>query len=290
MNQRMQSRMWIVAGAALLVLAGGLFLVAFLGRGLASPGPKTLPATEMLPASPVPAALPASQSPVASATPETRETEPETEAPVAAKVNGVPITLSYWQQSVVINHVLSELAGQPPLGQADTLDRLIKQELVLQAASPEQPTDEEVEGYIARMEEAWGVDDAAMVETLKAADLDRTVLVETIRRLLAVQRGAQSLQAEGRNVGEWLEEQQASSDVLIFEDVATPAAPSVEPVATEEATPTTSASATDAPASSSDIPDVAPDFTLERAGGGTFTLSEQLAEGPVVLVFFEKCG
>lgn len=37
-------------------------------------------------------------------------------------------------------------------------------------------------------------------------------------------------------------------------------------------------------------PTLAPDFTLERAGGGTFTLAEQLKEASVVLVFFERCG
>jgi hypothetical protein len=35
---------------------------------------------------------------------------------------------------------------------------------------------------------------------------------------------------------------------------------------------------------------VALDFTLERAGGGTLTLSDQLTHGPVVLVFFQRCG
>ena len=47
---------------------------------------------------------------------------------------------------------------------------------------------------------------------------------------------------------------------------------------------------TSTPAPRPEVPDVAPDFTLDRAGGGTFTLQEQLEEGPVVLVFFERCG
>jgi cytochrome oxidase Cu insertion factor (SCO1/SenC/PrrC family) len=34
----------------------------------------------------------------------------------------------------------------------------------------------------------------------------------------------------------------------------------------------------------------APDFTLARSDGSTFTLSEQLAQGPVVLVFFQRCS
>jgi cell division protein FtsN len=39
-----------------------------------------------------------------------------------------------------------------------------------------------------------------------------------------------------------------------------------------------------------EVPEVAPAFTLNRAGGGTFILQNQLEEGPVVLVFFERCG
>jgi hypothetical protein len=34
----------------------------------------------------------------------------------------------------------------------------------------------------------------------------------------------------------------------------------------------------------------APDFTLGRPDGSTFTLAEHLAQGPVVLVFIQRCS
>ena len=34
----------------------------------------------------------------------------------------------------------------------------------------------------------------------------------------------------------------------------------------------------------------APDFSLERATGGTFSLSQQWTQGPVVLLFFQRCN
>ena len=62
--------------------------------------------------------------------------------------------------------------------------------------------------------------------------------------------------------------------------VATPA--SISPLPTTELVP------------QSPLPPVAleaaPDFTLGWDDGNTFTLLEQLAQGPVVLVFFQKCG
>ena len=38
------------------------------------------------------------------------------------------------------------------------------------------------------------------------------------------------------------------------------------------------------------LPEVAPDFTLQGAEGIEFTLSRQLAQGPVALVFFQRGG
>ena len=44
------------------------------------------------------------------------------------------------------------------------------------------------------------------------------------------------------------------------------------------------------PSSSSLLSEIAPDFTLKGPEGLEFTLSRQLAEGPVVLVFFPRGG
>ena len=52
----------------------------------------------------------------------------------------------------------------------------------------------------------------------------------------------------------------------------------------------TPASETSRPTPAPALPETAPDFTLERASGGTFALSEQLAQGPVVLAFFQRGG
>ncbi len=69
--------------------------------------------------------------------------------------------------------------------------------------------------------------------------------------------------------------------------------PSASSVVSGEAQPATSPlpeSPLLTPDPGPEIPTVAPHFVLERAGGGTFTLARELEEGPVVLVFFERCG
>ena len=44
------------------------------------------------------------------------------------------------------------------------------------------------------------------------------------------------------------------------------------------------------PAGALAVPSVAPNFALQQSGGGMFTLSKQLDQGPVVLVFFQRGG
>lgn len=273
MNRRTWSRIWIVLGAGLLVIAGLMVLLTFMKRGPAAPAPTA----------PVP-----SPTPVPKSSP-TAVPSPTTD-PVAASVNGRDITYSYWREAVALNQVLSALAGEPPLEQDETLQRLIKQELVLQAASPEQkPTTEEIEGYIARLEQAWDMDDDEMAAALDSAGIERAFFEETIRRLLTVQAGVRSINSEGHDTQEWLQEQWKSVDVKISRDVPTPVAPTIEAVVKQTAS-STPVEATETPASTSEMLSVAPDFTLKQSGGGTFTLSKQLARGSVVLAFFRRGG
>ncbi len=81
----------------------------------------------------------------------------------------------------------------------------------------------------------------------------------------------------------------------------TPAPTSLPPVQPPTAMPTVAAAPTatalpsPVPATATSVPtaaalQIAPDFTLQRADGGTFTLTQQLARGPVVLVFFQAGG
>jgi cytochrome oxidase Cu insertion factor (SCO1/SenC/PrrC family) len=78
--------------------------------------------------------------------------------------------------------------------------------------------------------------------------------------------------------------------------VEKPQAPSVLATQMPLATSVPASAPTTAPAAgpASPLPTsalkAAPDFTLERSDGSGFTLSEQLVQGPVVLVFFQRCS
>jgi len=279
----LKSRIWIVLGASLIVVAGLLLLVAFLRPGSAAPEQdpteERAEATTAVPASPTP-------------TPEPSPTEPA----IVASVNDYTITREYLEEATALNQVLSKLAGQAPLGEAETLQRLISQQLVLQGAPSEvEITDAHVESYIDRMQEAWRVDEERMVAELEAAGVERPFLEETIHRLLTVQTAAQALSQDGEDVEAWLNERREAADIQFFVPTSelSPAptvTSEVNPTREEPTSPPETSSSRTPAAQQPVIPESAPDFTLERAGGGTLTLSDQLEEGPVVLVFFERCG
>ncbi len=278
MNQRVISRLWAVLGLGVAVLAGMGLLLVFLGREPSAPAPTITPAT------PTPS-----------------------EGPVIASVDGRPIRYSFWMETILLDQVMSGLAGQPAPTRDETLQRLINEELALQAFPPEQePTVDQVEARIATLEQTWGVDDAAVVTALVEAGLDSAAFERATRRLLTVQASLEALQSRGHDTQAWLEEQRASAEIVLneeFENAAAPVLPSAQsPMATLVTSPLsvptiespiaspTPAPAPETPTPTLALPEVAPDFTLERAGGGTLTLAEQLAQGPVVLIFFQRCG
>ncbi|MBU0704923.1 MAG: hypothetical protein KKC18_13770 [Chloroflexi bacterium] len=275
MNQTISLRAWtIIAGIGVAVVVGLALLLAFLARG---PG-------ELAPV-------------INLATP------PQSDDPVVASVNGHTISRSSWVEAVLLDQVLSGLAGQPAPTSEETLQRLINEELVLQAIPPEQePTAEQVETHIATLEQDWGVYDSAVVTALERTGLERAMFERAVGRLLMVQAGLETLREQGYDTDAWLEEQRNDADIQIFENVAAlpipttqspvPTSPLPVPTVQSPIPAPTSAPPTDppAPAPALALPKVAPDFTLERAGGGALTLTEQLAQGPVVLVFFQKCG
>jgi len=70
-------------------------------------------------------------------------------------------------------------------------------------------------------------------------------------------------------------------------NIATPTAQTAQSAIS---TPTPSNSPAATPRPGPVVPEVAPDFTLQGAKGVEITLSEQLAQGPVALVFFKRGG
>ncbi len=275
MRRTGRSSIWIILGLALVGVAGLLLVLAFFEPAAVAPSTASTPSlsADRLP----------TQTPNA---PDPETPEPSVpEEPLAATVNGYSITQSYLSDTMRLNEILGHLSGASTLDEKETLERLIRSELILQGVEDvERPTEAEVEGFIASLQRNWGVSDEVVVERLEAVGLERAFLVDTIDRLLTVQAAVERLEEEGHSISDWLRERQDNAEIMVFEDLAsaetTPTARSTE----ESERPTSTAERV------LDTPDVASDFTLDRAGGGQLTLSDQLKEGPVVLVFFERCG
>ncbi|HEY73541.1 MAG: hypothetical protein DRJ03_17985 [Chloroflexi bacterium] len=275
MNKAISTRIWAIAGVGMAVVAGLGLLLAFLGRGPTKPS----------------SAIPPPSQP---------------DDPIVASVDGSAISQLSWQEAVLLDQVLSGLAGQSAPTPDETLQRLINEELVLQATSEQEPTAEQVETQIAALQQAWGVGEDAVTVALERVGLTHAAFEQAIGRLLKAQAGLSSLENQGHDTAAWLEKQRASADIQIFESAAVLPVPTTQsspiptsvpsplptPAAETPAATPTFVLATALPLPAPPLADLefAPDFTLERAGGGVLTLTEQLAQGPVVLVFFQKCG
>jgi len=289
MNQRITPRLWATFGVSITALIGLALLLVFLSRG---PGAPTPIATAVVPA--------------------------PTDDPTVASVNGHPIKQSIWVEAALLDQVMSGIAAQPAPASDETLQRLINEHLLLTAFPPaREPTAEEIEEEIAQLEGSWGMTDAAVVTALENVGLGRPAFEQAVGRLLMVQAALEILEGQGYDITAWLEEQRAAADIVLdeeLEDMVAQHIPVVQsqsqsqsqsPLATVTASPLPTPvpaivlAAADSPLASPTpdstapeqaIPKVAPDFTLNRAEGGQLRLTEQLAQGPLVLVFFQRCG
>ncbi len=281
MKSVFSGRVWAILGIGIATVFGLGLLLALLGRGPGEPAPMITPALSPTRDDPAVASIVFGQ--------DTRH-----------------ITHTLWQEALLLDQVLSGLAGQPAPAPSETLDRLINAELVLHEIPPEQtPTPAQVEEQIAALVQTWGVDDAAVTAVLEQVGLTREAFEREVSRSLMVQAGLAELERRGYDATAWLEEQRASTEIAIDRAAANASVPYVpirhSPLATESVLPTptrapasaacpTQAAQSPLPTPERTIPEVAPDFALERASGDSFTLAEQLAKGPVVLVFFHRHG
>ncbi len=205
--------------------------------------------------------------PVPSATPSPAD-------PPVALVEGQPIGRNFWAEAVLLDWAMSRLAGVPAPSPEGTLERLINEVLVLRAAPPQPaPGRDEVEAQIAALEQTWGVSDEQVTAALSEVGLGRDSLEQAVARFLMVQRAQTALESAGTPIQEWLARERSRARVVIYREQMRVSfrfpTPTIPP--TPEVTQ-------------------APDFTLDRAGGGSLTLSDLMKRGPVVLVFFQRCG
>ncbi len=193
--------------------------------------------------------------------------------PPVALVEGQPIGRNFWAEAVLVDWAMSRLAGVLAPSPEETLERLINEVLVLRAAPQPTPGRDEVEAQIAALEQTWGVTDEQVTAALGEVGLNRDSLERAVARLLTVQRAQAALEAQGTPISEWLSQERARAQVIIYR----------EQMRVSFRFPTPAVTPT---------PEFvqAPNFTLEQAGGGSLTLSDLMRQGPVVLVFFQRCG
>ena len=198
--------------------------------------------------------------------------------PVVVSIDGRPIGYSFWMEAVLLDQVTSGLVGQTAPTPDETLQRLINEELILQTVPPEQkPTADQIGARIAALEQAWGVGDAGVIAALEKVGLTRTAFEQAVGRLLAVQAGLEALHGQGYDTATWLEEQRASVEIVLNEEFKNATVPALPGAQSPIVSPATSPIPTAVPAAETLTPTPAP-VLLE------------VAPGPVVLIFFQRCG
>ncbi len=138
-----------------------------------------------------------------------------------ALVDGQLISFAQWQRAVAVDQVMSALVGQPPPSPQETLEQLINERLVLQAAADAGipgANQEQIDDWLAGFMAAWDLDEAAFDQALGGAGLSRAEFSqEIVPRLLRVQQALQELPADG-NAQAWIADLRRQAAIEILED------------------------------------------------------------------------
>lgn len=169
-------------------------------------------------------------------------------------VEGEVIGVNFWGEQYRLDQVMSRLAGQAPPAPRETLERLINETLLLQSyRPPDPPTNAATQQRIAAFKSSWGVEDATLAAQLRAADLPREVLTQTMRRLLTVESAQARLAAsQDQDPSEWMAHRREQAAIEIDEARWAELTADLVPLPTLAPTPTATASPSPAPQSETD--------------------------------------
>jgi peroxiredoxin len=236
-------------------------------------------------------ALPSSITPSPAPSPSAPGTADDT---VVATVNDRRIYYKTWQEATSLDRVMDGLAGHSAPSAEETLERLINEILVLQAANLEGATvaEADIEKRIAALETAWKVSDEQVATALQEAGLERQALVRRTGRLLLVEQGLATIAAERGDANAWLVQARREAQIGLYMPLASSpappsttlrAGPSITPGAggETEPPPTEPAALATAPQPGA----LAPDFKLSNLQGQAVSL-RSLRGRPVLINFW----
>lgn len=221
---------------------------------------------------------------------------------VVATVNDQSISRETWLKATRLDAVMSQRVAQPIPTAEETLDRLINEIIVLNAAFPltkgqggEPPASAEVEARLQALEAAWQVNDDTVATALAKAGLERVDLIERVSRLIQVESALKQISTQQTNLDAWLAKARASAEIGVYRTLADAAQPIVTPtsLAAQSSAPITPAATPPAPTVQTDntnqeqplltppadLPvapypqNIAPDFTLNQLNGAPLALS-----------------
>jgi len=210
MSKRDRSNRWLLL---VLPLAGAFAALLLLLKGLSTPPP-----------TPAPPSL-----------------TPDRSQEVIARVGERHITMAEWAVAYRLDVLMSRLSGQPFPPAGDTLDRLVNDTLILGAAAGEgiAPGEADIEARIVLLEASWKLTDEQVAAELAAIGLTREMWVQTIARLLTVERYLAEVvwadvpsEGQDKALAAWLEARRAQVGVEIDTHGLQPSLPTSIPFPT----------------------------------------------------------